>query len=236
MLTPELLSHIYGCSLEKAALYCQPLLDAADEFEINTTARLAAFLAQVGEESGRLMYVEEIASGNGYNGDADLGNTKPDAYKWAGGALPGPYFKGHGLLQITGFDNHLACGQALYPQDPTIFLRNPRLLCQPKDAARSAGWYWSMHGCNALADVGDFREITRKINGAYNGMNDRLALWARAKATLSTPAPASAPVVASTAPPPPADPQPAACISAADIAAAEEALHMEPEDAPNPPA
>ena len=183
-MNPDQLQHIYGCSSERAATFCEPLNAAMRRYDISTPARQAAFLAQVGHESGRLMYVQELADGHAYNGRADLGNTKPDAYQWAGSTLPGPYFKGHGLIQITGYDNHLAAGLALYPDDPQVFLRNPKALCEPGDAAMSAGWVWDSRNLNALADADDFREITIRINGGLNGQPDRLLLWDKAKHVL----------------------------------------------------
>lgn len=182
-MTPADLQHIYACTAERAALYRDPIAAAAAEFGITTPARLAAFLAQVGHESARLVYVEELDSGVNYNKRADLGNTKPEALKWSNGN-PGPYFKGHGLIQITGYDNHAACGAALYPDDPETFLRDPRALCRPCDAARSAGWFWAQHGLNELADAGDFERITRRINGGLNGQADRLLLWRKAREVL----------------------------------------------------
>lgn len=202
VITSEQLQHIYGCNAMRAAMYLEPLNAGMAEFKIDTPTRIAAFLAQLGEESARLIYVEEIATGDAYNGRENLGNTKPDAYKWAGAALPGPYFKGHGLIQITGFNNHQACGIDLYPDDPAVFLREPRRLCQPGDAARSAAWFWAVGagknlshaarahglqvGCNLndVADAGDFLGVTLAINGGLNGQNDRLFLWSKAKSIL----------------------------------------------------
>ena len=183
-MTPDQLQHIMGCSTERAETFCEPLNAAMRRYDISVPERMAAFLAQVGHESGRLVYVEELASGTAYNGRADLGNTKADAYKWAGSTLPGPYFKGHGLIQITGYDNHVAVGAALYPDDPEIFLRDPKALCEPDNAAMSAGWFWNSRNLNALADGGDFRGITIKINGGLNGQPDRLLLWDKAKHIL----------------------------------------------------
>jgi putative chitinase len=37
---------------------------------------------------------------------------------------------------------------------------------------------------NALADQDQFNTITRRINGGLNGLEDRLQLWARARAVL----------------------------------------------------
>jgi putative chitinase len=148
--------------------FVEPLNAAMAEFSINTPARQAAFIAQIAHESGEFRYVEEIASGAGYEGRKDLGNTQ---------AGDGKKFKGHGLIQVTGRANHKACGEAL----GLDLITNPRLLCEPLHAARSAAWFWYSRGINKLADAGDFRAITKKINGGFNGLKDRELYHARAK-------------------------------------------------------
>jgi putative chitinase len=153
-----------------------------DQFEINTPARQAAFLAQVDVESGSLLYVSELASGVAYDGRADLGNTDPRAIAIASahGTTPGPWWKGHGLIQITGFTNHGRCGDAL----GLDLLNSPTLLCEPGNAAASAGWFWQTHGLNEIADVGDLLTITKKINGGLNGYAQRLACFGVAQQVL----------------------------------------------------
>jgi len=152
--------------------FWQPLNDAMDEFQINTATRQAAFLAQIGHESGSLRYVRELASGGAYEGRVDLGNTEPG---------DGIKFKGRGLIQITGRANYVACGAALGED----LIGTPELLELPALAARSAGWFWSTHGCNELADAGNFQKLTRRINGGLNGLADREAFWGRAKEQLA---------------------------------------------------
>jgi len=64
------------------------------------------------------------------------------------------------------------------------FINNPKLLASPKYAALSAGWYWNKHNLNSLADLNTkdaFLKITKIINGGYNGLDDRLALWDKIK-------------------------------------------------------
>lgn len=141
------------------------------EFEINTPARVCAYLAQVGHESGQLRYVEELASGDAYEGRADLGNT------WPG---DGRKFKGHGLIQITGRANHQKVadyfGKSL--EEVVDWLKTP------EGATRSSGWYWKTRGLNSYADSGDFTGLTRRINGGINGLVDRQDLYDRAINTL----------------------------------------------------
>ena len=172
MIALEQLQAIMPGAGRRAATYLAPLNAAMAEFGINTPARQAAFLAQVGHESGQLRYVEELASGGAYEGRRDLGNTQPS---------DGIRFKGRGLIQITGRANYAACGAAL----GLDLLAEPRLLTDPVHACRSAAWFWATHGLNALADAGDQVKITRRINGGTNGLADRLALFEAARGVLA---------------------------------------------------
>lgn len=151
------------------ARYLDWLNRTMDEFDIDTPARQASFLSQLGYESGSLAYVQELASGAAYDTGAlakRLGNTPDpdgDGQKW----------KGHGFIQITGLTNHMAC--AVYFKIP---LRNiVTWLKTPEGACRSAGWFWNSHGLNQLADTGDQVAVTRRVNGGRNALAERLALF-----------------------------------------------------------
>lgn len=148
----------------KLELYVEPLNAAMAEFDINTDTREQMFLAQLLQESGCFNYMEELASGAAYEGRADLGNTKPEAVEIAArhGSTPGRFFKGHGPIEITGYDNHYAARDAL----GIDCVENPKMLDEPIHGLRAAALYWKKHGCNELADAGDFPHITRRINGA----------------------------------------------------------------------
>lgn len=177
-MTPETLAQVMGCKLERAALWAPHLTAAMDAYEINSVPRQTAFLAQVGHESGRLRYVREIWNPAQcpwqarYEGRADLGNTQPG---------DGQRFMGRGLIQITGRANYDACGNAI----GLDLLTTPELLETPKYAALSAGWFWDWKRLNALADLGDFERITRRINGGLNGLDDRIALYSAAQAAFA---------------------------------------------------
>lgn len=156
----------------RAATFMAPLNAAMLEFGITTPARAASFLSQVGHESGQLLYVRELASGQAYEGRADLGNVRPG---------DGVRFRGRGLLQVTGRANYAACGKAL----GLDLLAQPELLEQTVNACRSAGWFWQTRGLNALADAGDQVNVTRRINGGVNGLAERLALYQAARKVLA---------------------------------------------------
>ena len=154
-----------------------PVLNAAmGHYQIVGTKRVAAFIAQIGHESGQLKYVKEIwgptAAQAKYEGRKDLGNTV---------AGDGSKYRGRGLIQITGRANYMACGEALNLD----LIKQPEQLEKPQHACMSAAWFWATKGLNTLADSGQFDKITRRINGGQNGAADRQALFARAMRVLA---------------------------------------------------
>lgn len=158
-------------SEERAALFAPRLDRARAQFGIDTPLREAAFLAQLAHESGEFKYMEEIASGEAYEGRVDLGNTHPG---------DGKRFKGRGVLQITGRSNYVKVGVALGYD----LISNPELLSQIGLGCLAAGWFWKTHGLNELADAMDFLTITKRINGGTKGLASRKAYYARALKVL----------------------------------------------------
>lgn len=141
------------------------------EFEINTPGRMAAFLAQLAHESGEFRWLEEIASGEAYEGRKDLGNVKPG---------DGKRYKGRGPIQLTGRANYAKYGKLL----GLDLEGSPELASAANVGLRIAGAYWQQNKLNALADAGKFDAITKKINGGYNGKADRDKYYARARTVL----------------------------------------------------
>lgn len=78
-------------------------------------------------------------------------------------------FRGRGVLQVTGKNNYTRCSRYIY-NDESYLVKFPDMLTQKEPALMSAIWYWDE---NNLKYETDFRELTRKINGGYNGMQDR---------------------------------------------------------------
>jgi putative chitinase len=111
----------------------------------------------------------EYASGAAYEGRHDLGNVHPG---------DGVRFKGRGFIQITGRANYAALSHA-FGHD---FVARPTDLAKPRWAAMASCWWWKAHGCNELADSMDFVALTIRINGRTNGLADRQAIHARARA------------------------------------------------------
>ena len=164
-----------GVRTSRAEIFAKPLSLAMQEFGITTPARQAAFLAQVLHESGMLRYTAEIwgptPAQQRYEGRADIGNTQTgDGYK----------YRGRGLMQTTGRTNYKLTGIAL----GVDLINAPEALERADLAARSAAWFWKSHGLNEIADEGDFTKITRRVNGALNGLREREKLWAATKKEL----------------------------------------------------
>lgn len=162
--------------------FLEPINQTLEEFNITTPLRVAAFIAQITHESGSLQYVEEIADGSAYEWRRDLGNLEDEALTAAHsvGATTGKFYKGRGLIQVTGFFNYRKCGQKL----GLDLVNQPELLCSPLNAVRSAGWFWDDRHLNKYADVKQFKAITRIINGGYNGSKEREANYERCKKVL----------------------------------------------------
>ncbi|PYM68074.1 MAG: glycoside hydrolase family 19 [Candidatus Rokuibacteriota bacterium] len=169
------------------AKYVDPLDEALTRYTIDTPRRIAAFIAQVAHESGDFRSTEETLN---YSWQA-LRKTWPSHFAYASrngngdeASGDGWRFRGRGLIQITGRANYLAYSQAI--ADATV-MTSPEQLALPPHAALSACWFWHEHGLSALADVGDeasFNQITLRINGGWNGKEDRLQNWAEAKTIL----------------------------------------------------
>lgn len=175
-ITSQQLLQILPNAGQRAGVFAPVLNTAMQQYQIVGNKRTAAFIAQIGHESGQLRYVREIwgptVAQHGYEGREDLGNTV---------AGDGRKYCGRGLIQITGRANYTKCGEAL----GLDLISHPELLELPQHAAMSAAWFWKQKGLNDLADRNEFNTITRRINGGLNGLADRLALWEKARAVLA---------------------------------------------------
>lgn len=150
-----------------------------EKFGITTLKRKAAFIAQLAHESNALLYTKEIWGPSryqaAYEGRKDLGNI------YAG---DGKKFLGRGLIQITGRANYEAFGRDFFNK-PDLFIKHPEKIEQPYYAVLSAVWFWWKNNLNKYADANAFAALTKKINPAKLGLNDRVQYWEKAKIALS---------------------------------------------------
>ena len=167
------------------------------KYDINTPVRQAMFLSQIAHESGNFCHVSENLnySVNGlrsvfgkYFPNDNLAaeyarkpekianrvyaNRMGNAEESSG---DGWKYRGRGLIQLTGKNNYTAFSLAA---DNNALLE-PELVSEPELAVQSAGWFWDTNGLNALADTGDVRVVTKRINGGYNGLTDRSAKFGK---------------------------------------------------------
>lgn len=148
-------------------------------YSIHTPRRAAAFLGQLAHESGQFRYMEEIwgptAQQKRYEPVTDLsvrlGNLRPG---------DGHLYHGRGPIQITGRANYKRYGQLL----GLDLIAQPDRAATPEVGLSVAGLYWHSQGLNALAELLDDREITRRINGGFNGLAERIAFSERARLVL----------------------------------------------------
>lgn len=181
----------------------EPINETFERFNIITTRQQAAFLGQCGHECGNFKVFEENLN---YRAETLMKlwpkrfptlefakqyekNPQKIANSVYGGRMgnraeasgDGFRFRGSGALQLTGHANFYHAGQAL----GVDFVMQPDLVRTPKYALLTAGWFWDTHGCNNLAERGDWIALTKRINGGTIGYDDRVKHTNEAIAVLS---------------------------------------------------
>ena len=142
-----------------------------EKYQVNTYLRVCHFLAQAAHEAASFRTLEEYASGADYEGRKDLGNVKKG---------DGVRYKGRGIFQLTGRANYRRIGQ-LIGMD---LENNPELAESPEVSVLTALEYWKSRNLNAYADRDDVKSITYRINGGYNGFDDRQRYLAKCKQVI----------------------------------------------------
>lgn len=183
MITSKQLAQLMGNMItqQKYDEYLPHFLHAADVAHINTTKRMAMWIAQLRHESGGLRWMQEIASGQAYEGRRDLGNTQPG---------DGVRYKGRGPIQLTGRANYRAFTQWANRSGVSTlnFENEPKLLEDPRWGFMAAAYYWvvARPKLNEYADNGDVLAATRAINGGTNGLAERTKFYNEALRMLQS--------------------------------------------------
>ena len=207
-LTTNQIAASTGATIPIAATWQPWLIAAMERFDINTPQRVAAFLSQIGVESGALVNLVENLDYSAAalmeqwptrftSAEAQLyGRTSAHpanqqmitniayANRMGNGDVEsgdGWLFRGRGLIQLTGRANYREAGQAL--NMPLEYM--PEQVALPQAASLTAAWYWAAHGCNAMADGGHITAITQAINGGTTGLARRQQLYAQGFAALN---------------------------------------------------
>ena len=180
-----------------------PLNNYMEMYGIDTKQRQAAFLAQIGHESGGFRYREEnlyystqglMKTFRKYFPSEDLAvqysrqpakiASRVYANRMGNGTEEsgdGWTFRGRGLIQLTGKNNYIKMGKLLNLSIKEVV----DYLSTVTGAVESATAYWKDNKLNRFADEGDITGLTRAINGGLNGLEERVSLYEVALETLS---------------------------------------------------
>ncbi len=148
------------------------------KYEINTTKRIAAFLAQAAHETGGFKSFTEIGDKSYFNKyesntplGKELGNTEAgDGYK----------YRGRGIFQLTGRSNYTRYSKLL----GIDLIGNPDIASKPATACHIAAEFWKQNNLNVLADKDDMRGITKHIEGGDHDLEKRIKSYQLALKTL----------------------------------------------------
>lgn len=175
---------------------------AFEQFYISSKVQQAAFIGQCGHECGHFKVLEENLN---YRAEALMRlwpkrfptleianqyarNPKKIANKVYADRMgnrneasgDGYRFRGRGCIQLTGHANYFHAGKAL----GVDLVKEPDLVATPQYAALTAAWFWFTHDCNRLAEMQDWKALTKKINGGFIGLDDRIKHITQALAVL----------------------------------------------------
>lgn len=191
LITPEQLSSVIGNN-PYLNEWCDGLNKILPHYDITTPSRIASFLAQTAHESGKyrvleenlnyrassLMRVwpkhfptEEIANeyarqperiaNRAYRNRMDNGDeASGDGWR----------YRGRGLIQLTGKYNYSKFAESVGMDLADV----PEYLESFEGAIAGACWFWDTNKLNRYADAGDIKTMTKRINGGYIGLEDRI--------------------------------------------------------------
>lgn len=174
--------------------WLEALTTVLPDYEINTTHRIAAFIAQCSHESGSFTALKENlnyraetlrkvfpkyfteSSAQQFAGQQEAIANRVYANRMGNGSEEsgdGFRYCGRGLIQLTGKDNYQNFADSLEMNVEEV----PEYLGTFEGAVQSACWFWESNNLNQFADSGDFVTMTKRINGGTIGLEDRIARY-----------------------------------------------------------
>jgi len=173
------------------------LVAAMQKYEINTVNRVSHYVSQCMHESANYTrfvenlnysaeglrkvfpkYFPDDATANAYARQPEKIGSRVYADRMGNGSeatKEGYKFRGRGGIHRTGKNNYKLLSDAT----GIDFISNPDLLLQSKYFTESDALFFKSNGLNAIADKGAtdevVKEITKKINGGYNGITQRIS-------------------------------------------------------------
>lgn len=204
-LTEDHLRHLIP-KVKNLTEWHESLNEVLPQYDITDIARAAAFIAQCSHESAGFTALSEnlnySADGlrkifskyfptqelaQAYHRQPERIANKVYANRMGNGdeaSGEGWRYRGRGLIQLTGKSNYTRCSEFLF-QDHTL-LEQPDCLTQPYYALHSACWFWTANKLNELADAQDMRMLTKRINGGFIGLEDRVKHYNHALEVLQS--------------------------------------------------
>ena len=168
------LAYIWNCAESVIQDWeVEELNECLRRFNITSPARIRHFLSQTAHESGGGRWMKELSDGKYLEGRTDIGNVVPG---------DGPKYKGAGYLQLTGRVNYEML--ANYTNDDRV-MEGVDYVAKTYPFT-SAGAWWSNNSMNDLIDGGaSIEQVTRRVNGGYNGLDDRKYYYQRCLKVIS---------------------------------------------------
>ena len=161
-------------------------------YDVNTTNRIAAFIAQCAHESNDFTIIQENLNYSAKRlmevwpkrfPNATVANKysrnpiKLANYVYANRLGNGPEesgdgwkYSGKGVIQLTGKSNYIDFGKTINKSLEDI----PEFLLTPEGAMLSAFYFWNKNNLNLKADKKDIIGMTKIINGGTHGLDDRI--------------------------------------------------------------
>jgi putative chitinase len=179
--------------------WCNALNQLLPDYGIDTPQRVAAFLAQCAHESGNFVFLKENLNykwaslrkvfpkyfptdelAQAYEKQPErIANRIYGSRMGNGDEASGDGFRycGRGLIQLTGRNNYEAFAESIEstPEEVSAYLETF------EGAVQSACWFWETNNLNQFADADDIKTMTRRINGGFIGLEDRIKHYEHAK-------------------------------------------------------
>jgi len=179
--------------------WCSALNQLLPDYGIDTPQRIAAFLAQCAHESGNFVFLKENLNykwaslrkvfpkyfptdelAQAYEKQPErIANRIYGSRMGNGNEASGDGYRycGRGLIQLTGRNNYEAFADSIEstPEEVSAYLETF------EGAVQSACWFWETNNLNQFADTDDIKTMTRRINGGFIGLEDRIKHYEHAK-------------------------------------------------------
>jgi putative chitinase len=179
--------------------WCNALNQLLPDYGIDTPQRVAAFLAQCAHESGNFVFLKENLNykwaslrkvfpkyfptdelAQAYEKQPErIANRIYGSRMGNGDESSGDGFRycGRGLIQLTGRNNYESFADSIEstPEEVSAYLETF------EGAVQSACWFWETNNLNQFADTDDIKTMTKRINGGFIGLEDRIKHYEHAK-------------------------------------------------------